>query len=96
MPGGSAICSRKSKEITMSDIQQRRQREIRAAMVKRGICGAAIARKLGVTRQAVCLVISGRSKSQRIIDALIEAGAPKKLFQAKEQKNGAAKTGEKA
>lgn len=57
-----------------------RQRKIRAAMVRRGIKGNAIARQLNITPPAVYMIISGRKNSRRVVEALIEAGVPAKLF----------------
>jgi len=53
---------------------------IKVAMVKGGIVGAEVARRLGVSRQAVYMVIAGRVVSRRIGEALIEAGVPARLL----------------
>ena len=65
-----------------------RYREIRAAMVRLGIKGNAIARQLKITPTAVYLITSGRKKSRRVIAALIEAGVPAKLFNDGKKENG--------
>lgn len=74
---------------------QKRQRQIRAAMILRGISGADIARRLGITSNAVCIVIAGRGKSRRIIEALVEAGVPEKLVRHLTGKREAKHDGEK-
>jgi hypothetical protein len=58
-----------------------RRRNIRAAMVRRGIIGAEISRKLGISRQMVSNVVAGRDVSGRVVQALIDAGVPAKYFQ---------------
>jgi hypothetical protein len=65
-----------------------RRNQIRSEMVLRGIKAAQIARDLGVTRQHVTLVIAGRSTSKRVVEALIEAGVPKRLFHGDEDDEG--------
>lgn len=57
-----------------------RHRKIREVMVRRGITAAGIGRELGVTRQHVTMVISGKVQSKRVVDALIRAGVPGELF----------------
>ena len=55
-------------------------RLIRGEMARRGIVGADIARRLGITRQQVSQVILGKRTSKRVVDALIAAGIPERLF----------------
>jgi len=62
------------------DPREKRRRQIRAAMVLLGITGAEIARELGVTRQFVNRVASGKCRSRRVEEALVAAGVPAKWF----------------
>jgi len=59
---------------------KRVRRQIKIEMIRRGITGAELARRLGVTPQAVYMVISGAFYSEKIGKALIEAGVPAKLL----------------
>lgn len=40
--------------------------DITAALKKRGSSGAAVARRLGITRQCVHLIVSGAQRSRRV------------------------------
>jgi predicted transcriptional regulator len=55
-------------------------RKISAAMKLRGITCVDIGKKLGVSGSMVSMVIHGRATSQRVVEALIEAGVPERLF----------------
>lgn len=57
-----------------------RARQIRAILILAGKRQTDIAKKLGVTRQAVNGVIMGRYRSATIEQALVEAGIPKFLL----------------
>lgn len=54
--------------------------EIKAELARRGVTQASIARKLGLATGTVSNCIQGRFVSKRIIDALVESGVPKSLF----------------
>ncbi len=41
-----------------------------------------IAKELGVTEIYVSMVINGKRKSQKVIDAFIRRGCPKEIFEA--------------
>ena len=58
----------------------KRIREIKAALMRKGLTQADIATGLGVSQQSVSLVIRGKSTSARIIQALVEAGVPENLL----------------
>jgi len=68
--------------------RKERHRKIRTIMTAKGIVGAEIARQLGVTRQHVTLVISGRGCSRRVVEALVHAGIPRRLFGEEYQDDG--------
>jgi predicted transcriptional regulator len=55
-------------------------RKIRGWMAEHGITNSSVARSLGVSQAVVSQVIYGRTTSERIMRALIEAGVPKKLL----------------
>ncbi len=57
--------------------RKERRRFIRGEMTKRGISGKKVAESLGISESAVS---QGCATSPRIIEALIEAGMPEKLF----------------
>jgi transcriptional regulator with XRE-family HTH domain len=69
--------------------------KIKIELLKKGVTGAEIARKLGVHRCAIYLVISGRAKSRRIRKAICEAtGLPWSIWdeldkEVKEKKEAA-------
>lgn len=55
-------------------------RELKAEMLRRGVRQKDIAIRLGVTPSLVCKVVSGASKSSRVIQALREAGIPESVL----------------
>ena len=56
--------------------------KIKIELLKKGVTGAEIARKLGVNRSAIYLVISGRAKSRRIRKAICEmTGLPWSIWE---------------
>ncbi len=60
--------------------REKRARKIKSEMVLRKIVGAEVARSLGISQQVVSDVIYGKATSARVVQALIEAGVPAKLF----------------
>lgn len=63
---------------------EKRRRKIRAVMVRKGIVGAEIARRLEVSRQHVTNVIAGRFSSKRVEAELVGAGVPAEYFREAE------------
>lgn len=57
--------------------REERRRLIRGEMTKRGIKGKEIAARLGISEPSVS---QGCATSLRIVQALIEAGMPKRFF----------------
>ncbi len=60
--------------------REQRARDIKAALVQKGVSQAEIARRCGVTRGHVNMVIKGAYRSATVVRALIDAGVPKKFF----------------
>ena len=67
--------------------------EMRVAIARHRINQAEIARKLGVTRGAVCHVTAGKNRSKRIEKELVRAGAPKGLFAPMKKRTARKKAG---
>ena len=56
------------------------RRLIRAVLLHEGETEASIARKLGLTSQAVCRVLAGLAHTPLILQALRDAGVPEKYI----------------
>ncbi|WP_457571284.1 hypothetical protein [Desulfovulcanus sp.] len=50
--------------------------KVKIWMLEKGIRQVDIARELGITRQTVCKVISGKEKSSRVFEWLRKHGCP--------------------
>lgn len=49
------------------------RKKVRMAFIEKGICGAEIARKLGITRFAISKTLTGEIKAYRIRKAIADA-----------------------
>jgi len=59
---------------------ERRNLDLRIEMLRRGLTQAEVARRAGVSRQAVYSFIVGRNRSRRILSAFRESGIDEDLL----------------